>query len=318
MNTYIDTHAHLWSEEYLDYLKKTGSKDTDVARNIGQSDSDEDLFSRFENMDRAGVKIQILSAVPQSPQWGSEEEAKKSAFIINDLYKTLVQKYPQRFRAYGAVSLPYVDLAKKQAKEILNDDHFIGIAIPTLIQNEVSIADDRFEEFFEFLDSFGANLYIHPTGCGGKSDLVNDYDLEWVIGAPLEVMIVTLELLKKEIPNKYKNINFHISHLGGALPFLMTRIKDNYEDWDSFNYDPEETLKNNFSFDTANFNRYALISSINTYGFDKLMLGSDFPYFKDDKYKRAVDYIKNSGIDDREIEAILKDNAISFYGIKDF
>ncbi len=290
-----------------------GSKGTDVAKNIRQSESDEDLRHRFMNMESAGVKMQILSATSQSPQWGDEEEAGRAAHMINELYKMLVQKYPEKFRAYGAVSLPYMDLAIRQAVEILQDENFIGIAVPTLVQDEISIGDERFEEFFKVLNEYHGRIYIHPTGCGTLSPMVNDFSLEWVVGAPLEAMVATLQLLKRDIPARYPDIVFHISHLGGALPFLMTRIEDNYEDWHSFNRSPQQTLRENFVFDTANFNKDSLISSVNTYGFQKLMLGSDFPYFQDQKYQRAVEYIRTSGLDEHEIEAILSGNAIEFY-----
>lgn len=313
MNDYIDTHAHLWSEEYLDFLNTLGAKGTDVAKNIRQSDSEEDLKHRFNNMDKAGVKLQILSATPQSPQWGSKEQAKKSAGMINSLYEKLVKKYPERFKAYGAVSLPYLDLAVSQAKSILKNDSFIGIAVPTLVRDEISIADEKFEKFFEVLNQYKANVYIHPTGCGANSPMINDFELEWVVGAPIEAMLSTLQLLKRDIPKRYPNIKFHISHLGGAIPFLMTRIEDNYEDWDSFNDSPTEMLKKHFTFDTANFKKESLLSSIETFGIDKFMLGSDFPYFQDKKYIRAVEYIKNSGIDTEKIEAVLSKNAIKFY-----
>lgn len=66
--THIDTHAHLWSEGYLDYLESIGSTSTDVARGIKASNTDEDLKERFRMMEEANVKMQIISATPQSPQ----------------------------------------------------------------------------------------------------------------------------------------------------------------------------------------------------------------------------------------------------------
>ncbi len=36
----IDTHAHLWSEEYLERLGRLGSQGTEVAKGINQSDSE--------------------------------------------------------------------------------------------------------------------------------------------------------------------------------------------------------------------------------------------------------------------------------------
>ncbi|SPZ98693.1 proline rich protein [Staphylococcus aureus] len=47
------------------------------------------------------------------------------------------------------------------------------------------------------------------------------------------------------------------------------------------------------------------------------MMGSDFPYFQDEKYTRGVDYIKNSNIDPDTINGILRGNAIEFYQIEE-
>ncbi|HHO5062394.1 TPA: amidohydrolase family protein [Staphylococcus aureus] len=314
-NKAIDTHAHLWSEAYLDKLEELGSKGTEVAKGIRQSDSKVDLEHRFKNMDESGVEKQILSATPQSPQWGTSSETHSCAQEINDLYESLVKKYPDRFLAYGAVSLPYIEQAITEAKALLKKEAFIGIALPTIVKDKVSIADYQFEPFFEAMNEINATLYIHPTGCGAQSPLVNDYQLEWVIGAPLESTFVTLHLLKNGIPQKYPNIKFHISHLGGALPFFMTRIQDNYEDWDAFDTDPWEILNRQFWYDTANFHPSSLINSIETFGAGKLMMGSDFPYFQDEKYKRSVDYINDSGIDLDKIDGILRGNAIRLFNI---
>ncbi|MBO1198232.1 amidohydrolase [Staphylococcus simiae] len=311
----IDTHAHLWNEDYLDKLGKLGSKGTEVAKGINQSGSKEDLNKRFKDMDDSGVDMQILSATPQSPQWGTKEEAHQCANEINDLYRSLVQQYPDRFLAYGAVSLPYVDQAIEEAKTLLQQEEFVGIAIPTIVKDKVSIADKQFEPFFEAINDLHGTLYIHPTGCGAQSPLVNDYTLEWVIGAPLESTFITLHLLKNNIPQQYPNIKFHISHLGGALPFFMTRIEDNYEDWNAFDSDPWEILNKQFVYDTANFHEPSLINSVETFGADKFMMGSDFPYFQDEKYKRSVDYIKNSRLDQADIDGILSGNAIKFFNI---
>lgn len=314
-NKSIDTHAHLWSETYLDKLGTLGSQGTEVAKGIRQSNSKKDLEHRFKNMDDSGVVKQIISATPQSPQWGTKDEAHECAEEINGLYESLVRQHPDRFLAYGAVSLPYVDQAISEAQSLLKKDAFVGIAVPTLVKDKVSIADHQFEAFFAAMNEEHATIYIHPTGCGAQSPLVNDYKLEWVIGAPLESTFIVLHLLKNKIPQKYPNLKFHISHLGGALPFFMTRIQDNYEDWNAFDADPWDILNNQFWYDTANFHVPSLINSIETFGSEKFMLGSDFPYFQDAKYKRSVDYIKESGIDPEKIDGILSGNAINLFNI---
>ena len=68
----------------------------------------------------------------------------------------------------------------------------------------------------------------------------------------------------------------------------MTRIKDNYEDWNAFNIDPYEVLNRQFWYDTANFTT-SLINSIETFGKDKFIWGQTSIKMKN---TRGVDYIK--------------------------
>lgn len=311
----IDTHAHLWPNGYLDALKQQGSNDTDVARDIGADDSNESIKKRIKMMDEAGVKFQILSATPQSPQWGDEATCVKLAQQINNRYAEIMEQYPGRFKAYAAVPLPYVEASIEEAKRAITELGFYGVAVNTLIKNEIPMGDEKFDAFYDAINQLETVLYIHPTGCGAHSFLVNDYHLEWVIGAPIEDMILPLIVLKKDLPNRYPQIKFHIAHLGGGLPFLMQRIEDNYEDWNAFTSSPTKMLKEHFWFDAANFHQPSLISSVETFGVSRILMGSDFPYLQNDKYLRAVRYIENSSLPEEEIADILYNNAQDLYGI---
>lgn len=304
----IDTHAHYWPDAYLEHLKAAGSPDTDIAKGIGAGDSTTDIEKRLKMMDDAGVQYQLLSATPQAPQWGDADEALDLAKEINNAYADLIQQYPDRFLAYGAVPLPHIDEAIAEGKRAIEELGFLGIGVNTLVQNKWSIADERFFPFFEAMDKLGAVIYIHPTGQGANSDLVNDFGLEWVVGAPIEDMLVTLQLLKAEIPQRFPHLKFHIAHLGGGISFQMQRIQDNYTDWNAFAESPIETLKEKFWFDAANFSTFALENSAQIFGAERLLMGSDFPYFQNDKYTRAATYITDTSLSDAEKAGILREN----------
>lgn len=141
-----------------------------------------------------------------------------------------------------------------------------------------------------------------------------EHNLTWVNAAPMEDAIATLHLLKADYVNKYPQIKFHIAHLGGDLPFLAQRIEDNYEDWDSFPVSPRESLKKMW-FDAANFFGPSLVMAHDhVYDPDRILMGSDYPYFQEDKYTRAVTYITESGLPDSEVVKILSTNARGLYG----
>lgn len=312
----IDTHAHVYPAAYLDYLESVGvdPATTKIARNLRADVTDEDMRARLDMMDKAGVSMQILSAAPQLSMVDDAKAAAKGARMINDMYADIIKQYPGRFRAYGAIALPHVGESIEEIRYCLDELHFEGIAITSLVQGKTSLADEKFLPVFEELDRRHAIVYIHPTGHGACSPLLTDYHLEWVNGAPMEDAIAVLHLMKADIPAKFPHIKFHVAHLGGDLPFLAQRIQDNYEDWGSFNSSPRETMRSMW-FDAANFNPGSLRLAVETYGADKVMAGSDYPYFQDDKYTRAMSYITQAGLSDDEANAVLHDNAASLYGL---
>lgn len=221
---FIDTHAHLWPAAYLDALAESAGADKDsvsVAKGIGAGDSEAEMAGRLAMMDAAGVECQILSGTPQTPQWGGESVSLKLAQTLNDAYADIIRRYPGRFRAYGCVPLPYTDAAIHEARRCIEELGFDGIALNTLIAKNLSPADEQFAPFFAALNELETIVYIHPTGCGANSPMLNDFGLEWVVGAPVEDMLVTLQLLKNRLPQKYPQLQFHIAHLGGGVAFQM-------------------------------------------------------------------------------------------------
>jgi predicted TIM-barrel fold metal-dependent hydrolase len=59
----------------------------------------------------------------------------------------------------------------------------------------------------------------------------------------------------------------------------------------------------------------ALRCAIDSFGADRLVLGTDFPYEAGDSYLRAVSYITAPQVADHETSAILEGNATALLGL---
>ncbi|NLU84992.1 amidohydrolase family protein [Rhodococcus sp. HNM0569] len=311
----IDTHAHVYPERYLDALEAAGvpASRTRIARGMGADDSEHDMSLRLGMMDAAGVTCQVLSAVPQLPVVDDAAKAGECARMVNDLYRALLDRYPDRFVAYGALTLPHVDASLEQIGYCLDDLGFVGVGINTFVDVEGPVTDDALVPVFEELDRRGAIVYLHPSGLSAGCRPISEHGLTWVNGAPMEDAIATLHLLKADYPNRFPHIRFHIAHLGGDIPFLAQRIEDNYESWNAFARSPRESLQRMW-FDAANFFAPSLRLALEVFDPGKVLAGSDFPYFQDDKYTRAIEYIRTSGLDPAVVADILTGNAATLYG----
>ncbi|WP_300048580.1 amidohydrolase family protein [Trueperella sp.] len=301
----IDSHAHVYPADYLDLLERIGvdPATTQVARDLRASSEPEDIAARLCQMDDAGVDVQVLSAVPQLPIVPDAEAALGAAVMVNDRYREILAEYPGRFLAYGALPVPHVKESLRELERIFQFDGFVGICLPTSI-GDVTLDDPSLEPLWEALDQRSARVYIHAAGTGAHSPLIADHGLTWVNGAPVEDAIGVLHLLKADVPARFANIRFHIAHLAGDLLFLAQRIEDNYQHWGAFAHSPRESLLRMW-FDSANFHAPSLRLARDTVGAERLLLGSDHPYFQDELYTRAVEYVRGAGLEGGEVETIL-------------
>jgi 6-methylsalicylate decarboxylase len=310
----IDVHAHYWTDDYLDLLVELGKTDTDTQRGVGAGGGAE-LEARLRLMDRAGVEIQVLSASPQLPQGKDREKAAAAAQFVNDQYAELVERHPDRFRAFAALPMPHIEESIAEMHRALNDLGMVGVTLNTTILGRALIEPD-YAPIFAALDRRGSVLYLHPAGNGACTPLIGGHHLTWMVGAPVEDTISIMHLITHGIPTRYPNIKIINSHLGGALPMLLQRADNQYQ-WEAPNTPelPSVTARRMW-YDTVGHGHVpALRCAIDSLGADRLVLGTDFPYENGDLFVRAIDYINDPQIDPTAAKAILDHNASALLGI---
>jgi predicted TIM-barrel fold metal-dependent hydrolase len=310
----IDVHAHYWTDDYLDLLVDLGKADAVAAQGLGAGGG-ADLEARLRLMDRAGVDMQVLSACPQLPYGGDREKAARAARFVNDQYAGLAGRYPGRFGVFAALPMPHLDEAVTELGRALDELGVAGIAMNTTVLGRALVEPD-YEPLFAELNGRSAVLYLHPAGNSALSPLIGDYNLTWMVGAPVEDTISVMQLITHGIPTRYPDIKIINSHLGGALPMLLQRADDQYR-WEAPDTpEPPSVAARRMWYDTVGHGHVpALKCAIDSFGADRLLLGTDFPYENGDTFVRAVDYISDPQIDGSAARAILDQNAGALLGI---
>jgi aminocarboxymuconate-semialdehyde decarboxylase len=307
----IDVHAHYWTEAYLDLLAGLGKSDTATQRGIGAGDGDE-VNARLRLMDRAGVDLQVLSAAPQLPYSADADGAVAAARRVNDEYVALVSAHPDRFRAFAATPMPHIAASIAEINRALDELGMVGVTMNTSVLGR-AITDPDFEPIFAELDSRNAVLYLHPAGNGACSPLVTDHNITWMVGAPFEDTIAAMQLITSGHLQKYPGVKIICSHLGGALP-MFTRRADDHLVWEAPDTpEPPSQAVHRLWFDTVTHcHGPALRCAIDSFGADRILLGTDFPYEDGDTFVRAVDYVMEVA-DPGEAHAILDANAMALF-----
>ena len=306
----IDVHAHYFPLEYLDRLDLYGGNQATAFMRKMKMDSagSGGLKSHLRNMDASKVDLQILSVSGMLPYFAKESEAVDAARLGNDIYAGFVREYPRRFAAFACTPLPHVRAAIEETRRALDELGMAGVTTGTMVLGK-SITDPAFDEFFAELNRRKAVLFIHPIGGGLGSQLIESTKLVWPVGAPLEDTVCMLQFMQANFPSRFPDIKIIIPHLGGFAPFLIERLdqlKDHFLPDSSM---PPSMQAKYFWYDTVNANPSSLRCTIDSVGIDHLVLGTDYPFWRDDAFKLCVDYIGEAGLPASDVDRILTGNA---------
>lgn len=307
-------HAHYWTDAYLDMLVDLGRTDTATQRGIGAG-PDAELDTRLRLMDRAGVDIQVLSAAPQLPYADDEDRATAAAQFVNDEYTAVVDAHRDRFLAFAATPLPHIDASLAELSRALDELGMVGMTMNASVANR-AIVDPDFEPIFAELNRRSTVLYLHPSGNSACSPLVSEHHLTWMVGAPFEDTVAAMQLITSGTLDRYPRIRIVNSHLGGALP-MLTRRADDHVAWEAPDTpEPPSTAARRMWYDTVSHcHAPALRCAIDTFGADRIVLGTDFPYENDETFVRAVDYIAETASTE-DTRKILETNAMQLFDIE--
>ena len=306
---HIDVHAHAFSAAYVDLLEHlgAGAEVLAPARMVVATSPESDLTDRLAAMDEGQVERQILSMSAATPYFDDAAAAVRAARFLNDEHAALRRDHPARFDFFATLPLPHVDAALGELRRACDELGALGVTFTTSIRGR-SLADPAFREIFEELERRAAVVFLHPPGLACASPLIRESGLAWSLGAPVEDAVCAMQLMQAAFPRRYPHVKIILPHLGGFLPFLRYRL-DRGADRKFPGEDPPSVQMRKFWYDTANGEPDALRHAVHAYGVERIVWGSDYPYWTGDSYRRAVEYLDLTGLPAADLAAIRYDNA---------
>lgn len=310
MHGITDVHAHYWTDDYLDLMEALGQP-TKQQRGRGAGPGDE-LEERLRLMTNAGVQTQVLSATPMSPYGADRQIAVSASRLINDSYRDLVAEHPDRFQFFASLPLPHIQASLDEIARALDDLGAVGICVNTWVL-DTPLTDSLFIPIFEELNDRSATVFIHPTGNGLSCDAIRENELTWMIGAPLEDTVSAALLIHAQYPSRFHRISFVNSHLGGALPMLIQRMDNKYTaEWRDPGERPSVAARRMYYDTVGHHHGAALKAAAESFGVDRLLLGTDFPLVKGNAYLKSVSYISNH-LTGHDAASVLSGNSLRLF-----
>ncbi|HLG72262.1 MAG TPA: amidohydrolase family protein [Chloroflexota bacterium] len=311
----IDVHAHYTPKGYADtMLRIEGMRRPPSWNKLPHTDSPADMEVRLKAMDEAGVAMQVLSHGIMAPYAHEVVDAAQAARLTNDEYAELVQRMPERFKAFVSLPLPHVDASLAEMARGLDELGMAGVAMNCSVFQR-SLAEPEFEPLYEEMDRRGCVLYYHPCASGICSPWINDYGLQGAAGTSMEDTVLVLHLILKQIPVRYPRIRIIISHVGGLIPMLLNRM-DHQMPLSGLAEPPSVTARRLYYDTVGHGNPAAILCGWKAFGADHLVPGSDWPVLlSHESYFETFDYVRQAGIPLEDVEQILEKTAPELLGI---
>lgn len=140
-------------------------------------------------------------------------------------------------------------------------------------------SDPRLEPLWTALDAAGAFLFIHPGACcDGR---LKAFYLDNLVGNPYETSVAAAHLIFGGVCERFRNVRFCLAHGGGATPMLAGRLQHGYSTGragiDTGRQAPRALLAR-FQVDCITHDNTALAFAAATFGEDRVLFGSDWPF----------------------------------------
>ncbi|HQP91549.1 MAG TPA: amidohydrolase family protein [Candidatus Omnitrophota bacterium] len=269
----IDAHSHWLPQEIIDnahFFSKVWG----------------DIESQVAAMDHAGVDKVVLS-YPTSDAHIRMGSLAKVVEIYNERVAAILKLRPDRF--VGAAILP-VDDKKAMLDEFKRATHELGFSAISLATSfsGVFLDDARYLPLYEKAQKHRVPIFIHPQILKPiGSSVVEDPLLTPVIEYIFETTMCVGKLLMSGIFNEFPELKFIFAYFGGVTPFIANRYDSTYAMLRSISFVkdlhnmPSAYLKQIY-IDTSGDRTIAnFISSLELFGPEHILWGSDYPAKKD-------------------------------------
>jgi predicted TIM-barrel fold metal-dependent hydrolase len=267
---------------------------------------------RIEEMDAAGIDMQVLSLTAPGVEQLDAPEAVALAREVNGRLAEAVQQHPSRFAGFAALPTPSPDIAADELERTVRTYGFKGALINGHARGRY--LDEAF--FWPILERAAAlqvPLYLHPTvppQAVIKASYVGNFAPELTVGLAsaawgwhIETAIHVLRLILSGAFDRYPSLQLIIGHLGETLPFMLPRLDVGLPTAMTKLQRPVSAyLRENVHYTVSGFNYTpSFLNLLLQVGVDRIMFSADHPYSSMAQARAFLDQLPVSAADKERI-----------------
>ena len=243
---------------------------------------------RLNEMDEAGIDVQVLSHVSSPVQQVGLESAVGLAIGGNDRLAEAIARHPDRFAGFAALPTPDPEAAADELERCVRELGFKGAMIHGRSQGRFH-DDERFWPIFERAEALDVPIYVHPGP--PHPAVVEAYFEDYVADFPglttaawgftIDTANQVMRMVLSGLFDRFPDLNVIVGHLGEGLPFLLDRMDEALKRDGSKPIEFKKTFCDHFYVTTsAFFSTPALLCTILQMGIDRVLFSVDWPFME--------------------------------------
>jgi aminocarboxymuconate-semialdehyde decarboxylase len=316
----IDFHNHYYPPEYLEAVKQGPARvrlayDAEGTPRL-HSPGDynilvpghRDLDFREHVLREHGVDKQVITFTTPGVHFEEPSTAVAMARAVNDAFGREVQRR-SHFAALATLPLNGPAEAVRELERAMKEHGLPGAMVFSNV-NGTPLAAPAFEPLWAKANELNAVIYIHPAH-PHHVEAMEEYWLTALVGFLFDTTLAAAHLVFAGVPERYPQITWVLTHMGGALPYLAERCDRGYEAFadcrQNISRPPTEYFKQ-FYYDTVNFNPDAIEFAIKFAGAEHILAGSDYPH-QVGSIPKMLSSLRQINVTDDERRAIFGGNA---------
>ncbi|KAK1486359.1 hypothetical protein CTAM01_12240 [Colletotrichum tamarilloi] len=285
MSGRIDTHIHALPPAYLAAVNAAGGDPS------GFPSPEWSLDATVKLMDNISTSIGILSvSAPGASIAGSGEDGRKLARTLNsDLADRINKSSTEKRLGFFGVLPDWQDVDGTVSEiEFLYQQQRLchGVTVFTSYGGKL-LVDPAFKPIWEKLQAHKVLIFLHPTGLDVTPKLIASTLPQPIVDYPLASTRAAVDLVLTGTLHTCPDVDVILSHAGGTLPFLATRVLGTLNipalaDVVAVDYETAQADFARFYYDTALSSSPTQLGGLLDFADPShILFGSDFPYCPD-------------------------------------
>lgn len=271
-----------------------------------------DIVAQLRDMDAAGIDFAILSVQVPGVDWFSAADGVSVARDVNDELADITRSHPNRLAALALLPMQAPDEAASELERAVGAGLKGAVVFSNVAGRDLDQAG--IGPVVDAAAALDVPLMIHPT-FPLSAAATDAYALIPTVGFLVDTSMAALRLIFRGLYERHSGFKLYLCHAGSLLPQLAGRI-----DYEGTRFPggtgklealPSERIAQLYT-DTVCVWPPALRSTLALVGDDRVMFGSDYPFWD---APAGVDTVARAELAPETRAAVEAGNAARLFGL---